>query len=142
MTSMTRAQLRQVLKHSSEPQEIDAAAIVAEGGRGGQSELEARFKAALKLHGADLPEPLHDTLQPVPGRKHRADFAWLPDLIVEIDGGQHQARGGRHNTDADRVKLNEAAAAGWRILRFSGDMLERDPVGCIDVVRRALRRTE
>ncbi len=72
------------------------------------------------------------------GRKHRFDFAW-PDckVAVEVDGGQWRSHGGRHNTDADREKLNLAAALGWRVLRFSGAMLDR-PDECAEVIRMAL----
>jgi very-short-patch-repair endonuclease len=55
-----------------------------------------------------------------------------------VDGGQHVAGGGRHNTDTDRAKLNAAALLGWRVLRFSGAMLANDPIGCIDALRQAL----
>lgn len=59
-----------------------------------------------------------------PTRRWLFDFAW-PDalLAVEIDGGQWQAHGGRHNTDTDREKLNAAAVLGWSVLRYSGAML-------------------
>lgn len=68
-------------------------------------------------------------------------------LAVEVDGGTamvltrkdgRQYAGGGHNTDKDRVKMNEAAALGWRVMHFSPQQLRRDPLGCADVVRRAL----
>ena len=67
------------------------------------------------------------------------DFCF-PDakLAVEIDGGQWAPHGGRHNTDGDRAKLNQAAALGWRVMRFSGSMLKDDPAGVIEMVREAL----
>ena len=58
-------------------------------------------------------------------------------LAIEIDGGQYAPRGGRHNTDADRDKLNMACCLGWRVLRFSGSML-KDPERVCDTVRWAL----
>ena len=61
-----------------------------------------------------------------PTRQWRFDYAFpWKRLAVEIDGGQWQAHGGRHNTDADREKLNEAAKLGWRVLRYSGTMLKK-----------------
>lgn len=62
----------------------------------------------------------HDT------RKWRFDFAW-PDLkiAVECEGGAWS--GGRHTRGAgfigDCEKYNAAALAGWRVFRFTGDMI-------------------
>lgn len=80
-------------------------------------------------------------------RLWRFDFAWPEQrLAVEIDGGRHIVRhgakgtavGGRHNTDTDDEKLNEAAILGWRIMRFSKQALERNPLKVINTVRRGL----
>jgi len=57
---------------------------------------------------------------------------------VEIDGGQWAPMGGRHNTDADREKLNAAAALGWRVMRFSSSMLSNDPTAVVETVLRGL----
>jgi len=65
----------------------------------------------------------------------RFDFAW-PDrkLAAEVDGGRfmvrRNARGqvvpvGRHNTEKDYEKLNCAALLGWRVLRFTPDMVRK-----------------
>ena len=59
-------------------------------------------------------------------------------IAVEIDGGQWVTGGGRHNTDKDREKINTAAIMGWRVLRFSGSQLTKDPIGCIDMIRYAI----
>jgi hypothetical protein len=48
------------------------------------------------------------------------------------------AGGGRHNGDADREKLNTAAALGWRVLRVTPRDLETDPAGCIELAAAAL----
>jgi very-short-patch-repair endonuclease len=40
--------------------------------------------------------------------------------------------------DKDMEKYNAAAVQGWRVLRFSPGMLKRDPVGCIETVKKAL----
>jgi very-short-patch-repair endonuclease len=102
------------------------------------SELEAAFAHALRMHGADLPPAVREH-QFHPTRRWAFDWAWPRALLaVEVDGGQHVAGGGRHNTDGDREKLNQAAALGWRVLRFSGAMLASDPIGCVQVVRAAL----
>jgi very-short-patch-repair endonuclease len=106
---------------------------------GAQSPGEAALAAALRLHGADLPAPLTQVKFAAPARKWASDFGW-PErgLLVEVDGGQFAPRGGRHNTDADRDKMNHAAALGYRTLRFSPQQIERDPVGCVALIRRCL----
>ena len=71
-----------------------------------------------------------------PTRKWRFDFSFRDAMVaVEIDGGQWQAHGGRHARDSDREKHNEAARLGWRVLRFSGQMLSDDPDTCMRQVR-------
>jgi very-short-patch-repair endonuclease len=71
--------------------------------------------------------------------KHAFDFAWPKwKVAVEVDGGQWQSHGGRHARDTDRVKLNLAAELGWRVLRYSPEMLESKPYECILQVCNAL----
>jgi very-short-patch-repair endonuclease len=73
------------------------------------------------------------------GRRHLFDWAFPAYMVaVEVDGGVHLPGGGRHGQDRDRDKLNCAAELGWRVLRFSVAMLERDPAGCVAQVVRAL----
>ena len=81
------------------------------------------------------------------GRDYRFDFAWpahnprpVAGLALEVDGGQYLARGGRHNTDSDRAKLNLAAELGWVVLRYSPHMLLQSPDDVVEQVQRALRR--
>lgn len=75
-----------------------------------------------------------------PDSKHRFDFAFLlPHLLaVEIDGGEWVAHGGRHASELDKIKMNLAAVAGYRVMHFSPSMLENDPIGCISLVLEAL----
>lgn len=105
---------------------------------GRESPGEAALAAALRLHGADLPPPVRELVF-YPGRRWRFDFCW-PDALVacEVDGGQFAHGGGRHATDADRDKLNHAAALGYRVLRFSPQQIAADPAGCVALIRRAL----
>lgn len=73
-----------------------------------------------------------------PERKWRFDFAWPEQQVaVEIDGGQWLRWGGRHNRDSDREKMNAAAALGWRVLRYSGEMLN-DPAAVVSQIVGAL----
>jgi very-short-patch-repair endonuclease len=97
------------------------------------------FSIAWRAYGGSNPpayEPEYFFARP---RKYRADFAFVEQkLLVEIDGGQWVAGGGRHNRDSDREKLNEAAVRGYRVLRFSTQMIENDPQKCVETVLRAL----
>ena len=65
----------------------------------------------------------------------RFDFAW-PDrqLAAEVDGGRFMVRRdakgrvvpvGYHGSEKDYEKLNCAALLGWRVLRFSPDMVRK-----------------
>ena len=74
-----------------------------------------------------------------PVRRWRFDFAWIDEMVaVECDGGQWKAGGGRHNTDADREKINTAVALGWRVLRFSGNQIRTAPIECIRVLEETI----
>lgn len=74
-----------------------------------------------------------------PPRRWRYDFAWPERRVaVEFDGGQWVAFGGRHNRDSDREKLNHGAALGWRVLRFSNQQWDTDPLTCMRLVAQAL----
>jgi very-short-patch-repair endonuclease len=90
--------------------------------------VPSSLEAALALHirAAGLPEPVRE-YRALPPRRWRFDFAW-PDrrLLVEVHGGTW-ARG-RHTRGAgferDREKMNAATLAGWRVLEFTGDMVD------------------
>jgi very-short-patch-repair endonuclease len=59
-------------------------------------------------------------------------------LAVEVEGGMWTR--GRHvrgeGYEGDCEKYNAAVLGGWRVLRFTTGMLEQDPSGCIEAVRR------
>jgi len=76
-------------------------------------------------------------------REFRFDFAW-PELFVavEIDGGQRKPGGGRHAHDTDREKHNCAVSLGWRVLRYSPEMVEKDPIQVIGEVVTLLHQQE
>ena len=88
------------------------------------SSLEARLAWQITGAGLRAPDVEH---RGIPGRKFRFDFAW-PDrmLAVEVEGGTWI--GGRHTSGAgfraDCQKYNLAAMAGWRVLRFTADMID------------------
>ena len=73
-------------------------------------------------------------------RRWRFDFAWPERKVaVECDGGQYKALGGRHNTDGDREKLNNANMYGWNVFRFSGKQIRENPSNCIYLVEELLK---
>ena len=116
------------------------------------SELEELFLAELHRLCPAAPEPERQT-KLIEGRNFQVDFyfpwylgrslmfqgEWrLRGLVVEVDGGQHKAGGGRHNTDEDRFKINRLSMLGYCVLRFSGSMLANDPLTCISQVAEVL----
>jgi very-short-patch-repair endonuclease len=83
-------------------------------------------------HYRDIWQPEYVFAAP---RRWRFDFAHPATLTaIEVDGGQYLARGGRHNTDGDRDKLNHAASLGWVVFRFSPQQLDADPSRCVQLV--------
>jgi very-short-patch-repair endonuclease len=76
-----------------------------------------------------------------PSRRWRFDRAWLLSKIaVEIEGGTwvkgRHSRGSGMRKDAE--KYNAATLQGWRVLRFTGDMVKDG--SAISVVEQALIR--
>jgi very-short-patch-repair endonuclease len=74
-----------------------------------------------QCRACDLPEPVAEYRFHAE-RRWRFDFAWPERKVaVEIDGGIWVH--GRHNRAsgylADLEKLNAAAEAGWRVLRYA-----------------------
>ena len=96
---------------------------------GNNSRLETIMQSVIdtalsQVPGAGQPKTeyrFHDT------RRWRFDFAW-PEyrLAVEVEGGQWV--NGRHQRskgyEGDCEKYNEAALDGWKVLRFTGDMVK------------------
>jgi very-short-patch-repair endonuclease len=87
------------------------------------SELESTFETHLHVHG--LPPAVREFPFALP-RKFRFDFAWIEERIaVEIEGGTRN--NGRHNRHTgftkDCEKYNLAARDGWKVFRFTGEMV-------------------
>lgn len=89
----------------------------------GKSELELSF--AWQLDRFEVQKPVGQ-FRFHPKRKWQFDFAWPEHkLAVEIEGGTYS--GGRHTRgkgfEDDCEKYNEALLLGWRVLRFTGKMV-------------------
>lgn len=77
-----------------------------------------------------------------PKRNSRFDFAWPEQKVAcEIEGGTWQ-RGG-HTTGTgyqkDCEKYNRAIELGWRVLRYTPQMVEAAPDEVIAQVERVIR---
>jgi len=107
--------------------------------RVGQSAAQRRtYALLLLLREAGLPAPQLE-YRFHPERRWRFDLAWPAERVAaELAGGEWLPHGGRHNTDRDREKLHQAAAQGWRVLRFSGRQLDAEPGACVDLLAQAL----
>ena len=126
------------------------------------SSLEKLFLDIWRIYAGDLPEPEHDYHfareligdSPYPParpnfreRMKRAclgdwkfDFAWRDSLVaVELEGGTWMKKA-RHTSgkgySRDCKKYNTAQANGWRVYRFTSDMLKDDPEGCVRIVAK------
>lgn len=91
-------------------------------GRG--SLLEAILVNRIGRDGLLLPRPEYAFAAP---RKWRFDFAWPEQHVAaEVEGGVWIA--GRHvrgkGYEGDLEKYNTAVLLGWRVLRFTGRMIE------------------
>lgn len=77
-----------------------------------------------------------DTLGRKRKRGWKFDWAFVnAKLAVEVDGNAWNTKGGgSHMREKDMRKLNEATRRGWRVLRFSPQMLQREPSECIALV--------
>jgi very-short-patch-repair endonuclease len=106
-----------------------------------QSELEAQFSLAWRaFKPSHLPDPeieyRFDQM-----RKYKLDFAWPKHkLAVEVEGGQWKY--GRHVRGAgfeeDCRKYNLLVMRGWRLLRFSTNMVANESPDCVALVVKAL----
>lgn len=98
---------------------------------------EAQFSLHCRAYGL-APESEWEFTK---NRKWRFDFVF-PDAMVavEIEGGTRM--GGRHSRhdgyEKDAEKYNEAAILGWKVLRFTTEMVKRGTA--IDTVLRALHK--
>jgi very-short-patch-repair endonuclease len=73
------------------------------------------------------------------GRTRRIDFA-IPalKLAIEIDG--YEFHSGRAQFEADRIRGNELALAGWHVLHFTWHQVVHRPEYVLATIRRAVLR--
>tara|TARA_R100000656_G_scaffold8864_2_gene9801 strand:- start:1275 stop:1619 length:345 start_codon:yes stop_codon:yes gene_type:complete len=88
------------------------------------SKGEVLFKAQLEEFGIPAPEEEYKFLE---HRRFRFDFAWPQvSIAVEIEGGTWVA--GRHSRgkgfESDCNKYNFATRDGWKVYRFTTNMVE------------------
>jgi very-short-patch-repair endonuclease len=93
---------------------------------------------AFQLRVMEAPEPVRE-YQFHPTRKWRFDLCYPSAMLaIEADGGQWT--GGRHQRGAgyekDCAKINTATLMGWRVLRFTTNMV--DDGRAVAVILRAL----
>jgi very-short-patch-repair endonuclease len=92
------------------------------------SQLEQAFLTLMRWNGVNIPKPETQYRFAKP-RRFRFDFAWPEHRVaVEIEGGTW--RNGRHTRGAgyarDCEKYNLAVVNGWRVLRYTSNMLLDD----------------
>ncbi len=95
--------------------------------------LEAMLE--MVLSGASLPPWTREYRFRIRGASPRVDVfipAW--SLVVEADGRNWHAR--RSDFEKDRKRDNSLATKGIQVLRFTYEMLESDPGGCLDTIIR------
>lgn len=102
------------------------------------SDLEEALAFHIKAVG--LPTPLREYRFTL--RRWKFDFAWLePKIAVEVEGGSWV--NGRHSRGEgfanDCRKLNAAALLGWRVFRFTGEMISDGYA--VTTIEQALKMT-
>ena len=104
---------------------------------------EQVFDYYLAMLADDLPEPEKNYRFGKDGDpRFEIDRAFPADKVgVEIQGGTWTK--GAHSSGVglrrDYIKNNLAVIYGWKMLYFTPDMLERDPIGCIWQVRELVK---
>lgn len=106
----------------------------------GMSNLEAEFLQYWRMIVPSRPQPERE-YQFLEGRRFRFDFCFVPQRVaVELEGAVFQQ--GRHTRgkgyESDCEKYNLAVLNGYKVLRFTRGMLQRDPHGCISQVLGAI----
>jgi hypothetical protein len=102
-----------------------------------ESELEQRTVDLLDAHGVRQPER-QVVLTFWEALAGRVDFAYVEErIIVEVDGRLFH---GPDVFESDRERDNAAGLAGWRVLRFTWQMVTSRPEYVVATINEALRQ--
>lgn len=101
------------------------------------SELENNL--AIQIRALKLPAPERE-YRFAPPLRFRFDFAWVEQMLAaEVQGGTWT--NGRHSRGVgyhqDCYKANIATLAGWRVFRFTAEMVKDGTA--IELLKRALK---
>jgi very-short-patch-repair endonuclease len=88
--------------------------------------MPMKLPLVVQLQAAGLPPP-NVEYEFAPGRRYRLDYTWPSRMIAcEVDGAVYTQ--GRHTRGKgyteDCRKLNLAVELGWRVYRFTTEMVE------------------
>jgi len=105
------------------------------------NDLEAKFYHLCAALGIPRGTP---EFRFAPPRRWRFDTAYPDKMVaVELEGGTWLGNKGRHTNPLgfakDAIKYNAAVALGWRVFRFTADMLD-DP-GNLDGLKETLDKS-
>ena len=101
-----------------------------------ESGFETRLYQLLRKEGLTLPEKQFEIV--TGGRRlARPDFAY-PDKKLVIEAVSYKWHSGRHAWGHDQTRLNQLAAAGWRVLHVTWDDLKNRPEKVIRQIAQAL----
>ena len=107
-----------------------------------RSTLEHYFEISmLPLFDPEFNAPKREFMF-VKGRRWRFDYAWPEQRVaVELEGGIWG--NGRHTRGSgfleDCNKYNTAVLNGWRVLRFTINHLEDDPIQVVNIIQELLQ---
>jgi very-short-patch-repair endonuclease len=102
-----------------------------------ESELEQRMIDLLDAHGLRQPER-QVTLAFWDALVGRVDFVYPEErVVIEVDGRRFH---GPEVFESDRERDNAASLAGWRVLRFTWQMVTERPEYVVATIREALRQ--
>lgn len=120
--------LKKLQREGRVPPELSRPVALAVVGAALRADRREDFAATLAIRAvqAGLPAPVREW-RFHPRRRWRFDLAFVEQRVaVEVDGGAFS--GGRHTSGPgfreDCVKLSEAAALGWRVLRVMPEHVE------------------
>lgn len=111
--------------------------------RAGKAVTDTWFETRVQmlLVEAGLPEPLARHKVVVGGVEYRLDLAY-PRWLIDIEGHSREWHLNEVAFEADPVRDNGLAGAGWIVLHVTHRRLEKDPAGVVADVRTAVERRQ